>query len=481
MDSIEAVLQNYRLSSEPWALRNKKSKRFKKLKAKVINFLECLSGGHIKEMLIDVLDASIVHQIQTKYSVALQKISGHVNNKIKAKMKHNFIRPLREAKLTRDEARELGFKVGKKLWRSSISDHDRHLGGQPSLFSKDPQEVEAIKSHMENLSNPAASRSVYVKKYELRPPWVPFKKRKIHSRKTLPVMYRETTLTEAYKQYKQLKLSESVENRVPSFWTFKKYIDERFKKPRQKTDVCEYCEYGKLVFPKVLNFIKTYYEPIPDEILEFIGNNYGRLKIQIENYELLKQGLNRNSPDHQYQSVLKNYKENVSVLDEIHTHKSIANMQRVAYNEIRKNPDVLDGKLMIEIDYKQKIPLDKGPVQISSEFFTLKGDVKKRVVCLGFGIYFVNQITGKKVNFCWNLDVISDDLRADAYMLILMFRHVMELDIFKQIDRPNYVIWTDCGKQFRCKEFFHFLFVELASKGKSVELNFFGEKHGELY
>ncbi len=81
---------------------------------------------------------------------------------------------------------------------------------------------------------------------------------------------------------------------------------------------------------------------------------------------------------------------------------------------------------------------------------------------------------------CLNIDVISDYEGQTANDLIRCFNHVMEMDEFKDVDQDHWIVWTDCGKSFRCAEFIYFLFNDLANKRKSVNLNFFAEKHGNF-
>ena len=50
---------------------------------------------------------------------------------------------------------------------------------------------------------------------------------------------------------------------------------------------------------------------------------------------------------------------------------------------------------------------------------------------------------------------------------------------FQLIDSKNYIVWSDTGTHFRCGEFIHFLFYELALEGVSVKYNLFAEKHGK--
>ncbi len=77
-------------------------------------------------------------------------------------------------------------------------------------------------------------------------------------------------------------------------------------------------------------------------------------------------------------------------------------------------------------------------------------------------------------------DVISDYDGQKASDVIRVFKHVMELPQFKEADESEYVLFIDCGKQFRFSEFNHFLFNYLAEKDKCVSLNFFAEKYGQF-
>ena len=99
---------------------------------------------------------------------------------------------------------------------------------------------------------------------------------------------------------------------------------------------------------------------------------------------------------------------------------------------------------------------------------------------MGFGIYHIDTRNGFKFVNCLNIDVISDYDGSTANDLIRTFKFIMQLEEFKKIDQKNYILWSDCGTQFRCAEFNYFLFNELPQKGKVVNLNFFCEKHGKL-
>ena len=54
-----------------------------------------------------------------------------------------------------------------------------------------------------------------------------------------------------------------------------------------------------------------------------------------------------------------------------------------------------------------------------------------------------------------------------------------QLPCFRELDKNRYIIWSDTGPHFRCAEFMHYLFVELALLDKKVSFNLFCEKHGK--
>jgi len=53
-------------------------------------------------------------------------------------------------------------------------------------------------------------------------------------------------------------------------------------------------------------------------------------------------------------------------------HKLNATYQRDAYNFQRKNKDFLRNKVLIDLDFKQKIIIGLSPVQVNSEFYNLE-------------------------------------------------------------------------------------------------------------
>ena len=50
-------------------------------------------------------------------------------------------------------------------------------------------------------------------------------------------------------------------------------------------------------------------------------------------------------------------------------HRFIQRTQRNAYNQQRKSKEFLRGKILIEIDYKQKINIGLSPRQVNKEYY----------------------------------------------------------------------------------------------------------------
>jgi hypothetical protein len=443
------------------------------LKKRILRFLRAVSGNDLSEMLKDVLDKRTMRSLQEKYLSALTNISNAVNDPklVKIKSKHNFIRPLRLAGISLPDAREIGFECGKELWKSCLDINDRNLGGRSR---KSDLFIDEVKHHMEELSNIGSNRSVRMPVYADRDPFVIFKKKKIFDTYE-NVRYRQTTLKEAYRKFIEPnnQLSTDLIRQNAKFSTFYKYIDNRFKKPFRLTDLCDYCESAKILEREVKksldsNEIKTEFnykkkDFSPKTLLHCIKTNR---KLRL-----------RENQRFNYSQEMKLLIEKINVLNSVDYHKSTAERQRRAYNSQRNDLNLLKTSILIDIDFKQRIILGEGPRQLNSEFYQAE---KKGVVCLGFGIYFIDKSTDFEFINCLNLDIISDHPGQTAYDLIRIFRFLMEQPLFKAIDKENYVIWTDCGSQFRSAEFIYFLFNELAEKEKAVNLNYFCEKHGNL-
>lgn len=321
-------------------------------------------------MLKDVLSNQEKEEImEEKYKKALLNFSLIYKN-TKSKNKHPFIRALKQAGFTKKECLSFNFKCGKKLWKSCMKTSDRdlgldnyfliflfkivitnyhNLGGQPKI-SKDL--AMAVNHHMKNVSQIASNRTVMV-----------IDSNKI--KQNIPVRYSNISWIEAYKSF-------SYRNEL-SFSTFYKYIDKIYKKPHRKTDLCQYCHEGKGLKREIVRYCSEYHY-----VLEFEPNNLSlsdNRYFQIDNNDLncsklIEYFLNLRNAAHKVlassneENVIfdrKNidiYNEILSKLKdyyEIQIHKCIANGQRETYNSNRTDIDLLQGALVFEIDFKQKI------------------------------------------------------------------------------------------------------------------------------
>lgn len=489
MEVTQILNQDYRPAPE-WSRRNKNTGCFYRLKQKVKHLLICLSGNDICAMIKDILTSNELREVSSNYVIALKKMSKAVNDKTitKSKQKHYFIRPLRDSGLHLQEVKELGFKCSWDLWKSCKNSNARQLGGARKIPDKI---IKEINKHMEGLSEIAANRSTKIIEYEKRNPVVLYKKKK-KSERYVSAMYRQTTLQDSFKKF--IEFSQTIEDELKirrknlKFSTFYKYVDKRFKKPFKLTDLCQYCEWGKEIKKEALSFNQRFFNnQFNREYKSDLLVNFYKIKkdeVQVtQNNDLLIQI-----------DAKINEMENLKTIE---FHRSIVKSQRCAYNTHRHDVDELNGKILIEMDFKQKIILGEGPRQLNEEWFN---KIKKQVVLLGFGIYFVQSkkqnesiesnseeetdgledadlLEFKFVN-CLNIDVVTDYEGMTSSDLIRIFKHIMNLNEFKKIDQDNYIIWTDCGTQFRSSEFIYFLMNELPMVNKSVNLNFFAEKHG---
>ncbi len=125
----------------------------------------------------------------------------------------------------------------------------------------------------------------------------------------------------------------------------------------------------------------------------------------------------------------------------------------------------------MELDFKQKIKIGYGPRQTNKEWY--EQQVRS---LLGIGIYYSDE---NDVIQLINVDIVTK-MSNSALSVVKCLRFLRSQSFFKLIDKRNYVIWADCGSHFRNNELAHYFFKELFENEKiTVNLNFFGEKHGK--
>ena len=88
----------------------------------------------------------------------------------------------------------------------------------------------------------------------------------------------------------------------------------------------------------------------------------------------------------------------------------------------------------------------------------------------GLGIYYVDESTNQIKLI--NCDIISSDLCDNSASVLRGFRFLREQAFFKEIEKPNYIVWMDCGKHFRNYLVADYLLNELANKEQIHGLDF---------
>jgi hypothetical protein len=105
-------------------------------------------------------------------------------------------------------------------------------------------------------------------------------------------------------------------------------------------------------------------ESIFDDLLNHFNLQCQHFKIQLEECnDLVRKAVLKTSYER-----CKGIISDINDLQATIFHKNVANCQRQAYKESQQ-PTFLKKKLMIEVDYKEKIKIGLSPRQISKEFY----------------------------------------------------------------------------------------------------------------
>jgi hypothetical protein len=136
---------------------------------------------------------------------------------------------------------------------------------------------------------------------------------------------------------------------------------------RRLTDLCDYCEKGRELREIIITAIQVLDIPYQIDEIELIKHHIKQSSVELD----LLLAFN-------FEPVLVNKREAFKKLfyeledyAAINYHKNIAKVQRAAYNDHHKNVETLRGKIMIELDYKEKIQIGHktNPRQSSKEFY----------------------------------------------------------------------------------------------------------------
>jgi hypothetical protein len=207
------------------------------------NFSEEEVGGIFEK----VLTKNQKEKVASIYIAALANMSTALHKLVKKKDQHHFIRALRKAGISKSDLNKLGYKCGKKLWKSCLDARERNLGGRQSIPSEC---IDEIKAHMESISTLASDKTVYTKS---RCEQDPESKNPVANKTLEPARYVQISYIDAYKQYKM----NTNGNKKVSINTFLRNVDKRlYKKPQRSTDLCDYCEMGKGIQKQVKSFVQ---------------------------------------------------------------------------------------------------------------------------------------------------------------------------------------------------------------------------------
>jgi hypothetical protein len=142
---------------KPWPTRFKSGSWFWNLRKDIRHLLQILAGGEnfIVDMLSSILKKNEIQIFENKYKNALQNLNKHYKNAPK-NQKHTFIKPLREAKLTKEQADAAGFICSKHLWKYSSIDIERGIVGRKPI---DQHLIDSIQEHMEAFSKESSTKT----------------------------------------------------------------------------------------------------------------------------------------------------------------------------------------------------------------------------------------------------------------------------------------------------------------------------------
>ena len=140
----------------------------------------------------------------------------------------------------------------------------------------------------------------------------------------------------------------------------------------------------------------------------------------------------------------------IDAYKEIEYHKNINVRQKKAFKSDIMNADLLKNAIVIEMDFKMKIPLGTAPREVNTEFYE-----RKMRSFFGVGVYYLNRQNEIKL---LNIDVVTEESNNAATVVnCLQFirnqffyqKHnaLNELEDEKIIfEKQQIIFWCDTGK-----------------------------------
>jgi hypothetical protein len=209
-----------------------------------------------------------------------------------------------------------------------------------------------------------------------------------------------------------------------SLSSFRKYKPKQVVFPKRFTDMCPICVGGKQAKDALKN-----------------------------NPNLLAQDKTK------YEAAVKKMEEHIAC------HKA----RRQAYKDDKLN--LTSNDVLIVMDFKQNIKLNKGHLEVSRDFFNAPSRSYLTLVTF----YKEGETTKKKY---W--DFISRSLNHDAQFVADCIDQVLlQADFLKEGNRKRLIFWSDnCGGQFKNAKMLA-KYGRLSEAGYIVDVNFFTQYHGK--
>jgi hypothetical protein len=218
-----------------------------------------------------------------------------------------------------------------------------------------------------------------------------------------------------------IKISESL---------FRKITPKNIKSSgRKRTDLCQICEpESKKV--KKLRSLETIENPSPD-----------------------------------IKDKIKTLKETLKKISE---HKERAKYQRGKFKEQLSQVQSSINKAVILLDFKENLIIGGSPNETNQDYYN-----KKQITCLGIIVFFQKQV--------YVFDILSEDLKHDAFFVIQALKLVTTHEEFKKLKIEEVSIWFDGGPHFKNYEIAGFFSSDFCNQFKKFEWNHFIQYHGKSY
>jgi hypothetical protein len=125
---IEIITQNAPLIK--WSERKYKKNKVAFIH-KIVKFLSWAAGGELRKMMFFLLRVKKYKFSKlTRESRALNKIIPCINQRVRQKHKHCFVKAFKDSNFSKESVWSLGLKFSQHLWYSCMDSRERQVGGR---------------------------------------------------------------------------------------------------------------------------------------------------------------------------------------------------------------------------------------------------------------------------------------------------------------------------------------------------------------